>query len=393
MKIKNGLSGGCVLLFCVITALPLFAQRGGDSPVREYGVVESAKQFSVRAPFDTTLLFLVAEGASVKKGDLIVEYDPSEIKAKLDAQKIQLAVQESVLQAETEALARATAGAQDKLQLFQTRLSDAQKTLKEYSNEGKGEAANILRSKEIELELCNNKVAFARNELQKIASPTKFDLQQAQMMIQKAELESALAKNQMERFKLFESPQHIRQLSNAVLEAKMELNQIEMDSAAAIDKSKKRLIQLKSEYEIGKAKRRRLENQIEQTRVVAEAGGIAIYTKAGSRATTIEVGTKVRTRQNVLMIADPSSVKMAVLVNETRVRRLKPGQSAQAKLDAGGPKLTGTVSKISSTPEPVTFLGANVTKYRVEVLLNDAGNDVRIGMTGMVEFQPLNRSK
>lgn len=393
MKNSFGLSGVLVLVFCIFSTLPLVAQRGDDSPVREYGKLESGKRLTVKAPFDSQILYLAAEGTVVTKGDLIVEYDRSKFDAEFDALKIQLKVQESAIQSETAALGRLKSGAEQKIGLFQARLADAEKSLEEYANEKEGEAASIARSMEIEFELCQNKILFAQSELKNIDLSAKSDLHQAELTIQKAELEMALTKAQLDRFKLFESPRHLRQLSNSVLEAKIALKEIEMDNAAEIAKSEEKLIQLKSRHQIEKEKRSRLENQISQSRYVADIDGIVMHVTVGSRTPSIKAGATVRARQNILMIADPTKLQMAVLVNETRVRRLKPGQAAQVRLDAGGPILMGTVSKISTTPEPVSFLGGDVTKYRVEVLLKNVSRGHRIGMTGMAEFKPFERSK
>lgn len=393
MKNSFGLSGVLVLVFCIFSTLPLVAQRGDDAPVREYGKLESGKRLTVKAPFDSQILYLAAEGTVVTKGDLIVEYDRSKFDAEFDALKIQLKVQESAIQSETAALGRLKSGAEQKIGLFQARLADAEKSLEEYANENEGEAASIARSMEIEFELCQNKILFAQSELKNIDLSAKSDLHQAELTIQKAELEMALTKAQLDRFKLFESPRHLRQLSNSVLEAKIALKEIEMDNAAEIAKSEEKLIQLKSRHQIEKEKQSRLENQISQSRYVADIDGIVMHVTVGSRTPSIKAGATVRARQNILMIADPTKLQMAVLVNETRVRRLKPGQAAQVRLDAGGPILMGTVSKISTTPEPVSFLGGDVTKYRVEVLLKNVSRGHRIGMTGMAEFKPFERSK
>ena len=89
-----------------------------------------------------------------------------------------------------------------------------------------------------------------------------------------------------------------------------------------------------------------------------------------------------------MQVADMSRLQVAVLVNETRIGRVRVGQPAATRFDAlVSQEFQGKVSKVNRIPEPTTYLDGNVKKYKVFITIENPSPLLRIGMTAMVEIK------
>ena len=80
-------------------------------------------------------------------------------------------------------------------------------------------------------------------------------------------------------------------------------------------------------------------------------------------------------------------MQVRVLVNETRINRVRIGCPVVVRVDAiADRKIQGTVAKINTTPEPTSWLHENVKTYAVIVRLDDPPTGLRFGMTAMAEI-------
>ena len=76
-------------------------QRRIDATVRERCILQSASVQEIRSPVATTILYVVPEGSTVKKGDLLIELDSSSLQeesAKQAAAAVEVGVQGEALE-------------------------------------------------------------------------------------------------------------------------------------------------------------------------------------------------------------------------------------------------------------------------------------------------------
>jgi multidrug resistance efflux pump len=136
------------------------------------------------------------------------------------------------------------------------------------------------------------------------------------------------------------------------------------------------------------------ERQLEQIgqrlsacRIVAGRDGMVVYGPPPSPGETgLEPGAAVRERQLLGKIADPGKFRLRVLVNESRISRLRLGQAATIRFEALPERaLAGQVTNVAIAPEPASW--ATSKEYAVLVSLDDPPSELRFGMTAVVEIQ------
>ena len=87
-----------------------------------------------------------------------------------------------------------------------------------------------------------------------------------------------------------------------------------------------------------------------------------------------------------MKVVDSKNLQISVSVNQSRIRRIRVGQSAVIRVDAAGDlELKGKVVQISTVPEATLWLTNDVRRYAVIVSLENPPSFLRLGMTGAVE--------
>jgi HlyD family secretion protein len=118
--------------------------------------------------------------------------------------------------------------------------------------------------------------------------------------------------------------------------------------------------------------------------------GIMVYaTVAASRnrTTAIEEGATVRERQPIVRIPDLPRLQVKVHVNESRISRVRVGQSARILCDALPDRpFQGRVVQVNDVPEPSSWLTGDVKEYAAVVSIEGPAESLRIGLTALVEI-------
>jgi multidrug efflux pump subunit AcrA (membrane-fusion protein) len=119
--------------------------------------------------------------------------------------------------------------------------------------------------------------------------------------------------------------------------------------------------------------------------------GLVIYPASsagrGARVSKIAVGAKVIENQLIIKVADSKKLQVNVSVNQSRIRRIRVGQTAAIRVDAARDlELSGKVVQINTVPEPSVWLSNDVKRYSVIVSIENPPPFLRLGMTGVVEI-------
>jgi biotin carboxyl carrier protein len=177
----------------------------------------------------------------------------------------------------------------------------------------------------------------------------------------------------------------------ALLEAQLELTRGKHESERRFAKAEADLRTAEAVQAAEQAKFKRLEKQVAGCQVRAPRGGIVVYpittTNRGVRSPLLEVGAEVRQRQPILRVVDMKNLQLRVKVHESRINRVRVGQSAVIRFDAVlNRSFSGRVTHVNPTPEPTTWLDGNIKRYAVLVSIDDVPETLRLGMTAVAEI-------
>ena len=180
-------------------------------------------------------------------------------------------------------------------------------------------------------------------------------------------------------------------LQLALLEAKLDQTRGIEEFGHRIAKAQADARTAETRRDAEQAKLSRLEKSLTARRIAATANGIvlnsiATSSRAGQTA-QIKVGAAIRQHQAILRIVDTKSLQVRALVHQSRINRVRDGQTAEIQVDAAPDKtIKGKVLKISTIPEPSSWTSGNIKRYAVQVSINNPPDYLRLGMSAAVEI-------
>ena len=363
--------------------------------VREYGEIESANTVDIRSPMASTILSVATEGKTVKKGDTLVQLDAREVREKIEQQSMVVTTAKAELTQAQVILDSLKTEFNGKLAITEMAVEVANLGLRRFMAKD-GELA--LRQKEIDLEIKFGKERLS--QLQKTAEKAKSlndseekteELAKIAMAINEAEAKLSLTNAK----KIFLN-KHFQKEKLAALQ--LALSKAQNEKLIGIGNFEKQvkiqeanMLASKTALTIQQSKLDQLKEIAFNCNAASPIDGLVIYPAAsagrGARVSKIEVGAKVIDNQLIMKVADSKKLQMKVSVNQSRIRRIRVGQTAVIRVDAAGDlKLTGKVLQINTVPEPSVWLSNDVKRYSVIVSIENPASFLRLGMTGVVEI-------
>lgn len=337
-----------------------------DHIVLEQGELESSSNVDVICNVrsqgggsGTPILWVVDEGAQVKKGDKLVELDDSGWKTALRDKRIVVIGAEAQVAAAEAAVEQAKIARQEYLEgLFET-----------------------------EERAIQSEMAVAEQELRK----AQLALQSSERLVARGlvkalQLEAdefAVANN---RNILEAAANRLRVLQNLTRQKML----VEFNSA--IDSAEAQLAAALGSLEEEQTDLRDIQKQIELCTMYAPSDGVVIHAntysgRGGSAETVIEPGTLIRERQTIIRLPDPRRMQVRAKVNESRITLIEPGMPAKIRIDAiSNMELIGRVAKVNRYAEPGSWYSSSIKEYATIIEIVDPPESIRTGMTAEVQI-------
>lgn len=343
------------------------------------------------------IMKVVDAGASVRKGDVILELDASELQQ-------QHAQAEVEVQTATNDVVQAT---QDlSIQLLQNRL-DLDRAQYNY------DAAVLKLRKYTEIETpklikeAEAKIRDAINSREEMTTNHKFlvdmkkedlvsdaEVRRAELAAKKAESDHEIAQLALQLLQGFEQPLEQKRLANEVtdtrslLEGKKSATEsISAQKRSAVLKADIALKQKKTQFE-------KLTRDLERAVVKSPVDGIVLYGDANQGRffytdMKIAVGEKVNPHYTLLTIPDLSAFKVKLGVSEADINKMRTGLPVTIRPEAlPDMVLRGTIKTVASVPSVRDdwTMDPSRSKFEVEVAVEGVDPRLKPGMKGKVEI-------
>lgn len=378
-----------------------FAVRRGPLriSVTESGTIKAREQVIVKSEVEgrTSIMTLIPEGTRVKKGDLLVELDGSQLLDSRIDQEITVQNAEAAFIGARENLEVVRNQAQSDVDVAELTLEFAKLDLAKYLE---GEYPNLLTEakaqitlSEEELKRAEEKVKWSRTLFdEKYISQT--ELQADELAASKAKLNLELAQNNLTLLEKFTYSRNLSQLNSDVKQAEMALERIRRKAKADVAQAEADLKAKESEFNRQKDKLQKIEEQITKTKIYAPADGLVIYATSArsggwrSSREPLDVGQDVLERQELIYLPTASLANAEVAVHESSLKKVQVGLPAIVTVDAlPGKTFVGTVARIAPLPDAQSmWMNPDLKVYNTEIYLD--GNDVslRTGMSCKAEI-------
>jgi RND family efflux transporter MFP subunit len=372
--------------------------------ITERGTIESQNNIEIACEVDdiqgdgingNPILWIVENGSSVKKGDLLVEIDSSSHLERFDEQILdEERARTRKVQAEI-AYENRKSKNETNLAKAQLNVELAELALEQYQDEDGGTFQIDLQEIDLAIQEQQAKQVIddtnleAIEELYSLGYKSKGDLAEARLNALKSD--SALSREMSRRteFVRYTHRKMRLQLEGRLNSARRALLQIERDNAALLAQAESSRDSATRAWEKEVERLERYEEQLQKCKIYAPQDGMVAYHINRSRwggSTSIAQGVAVRDRQPLLTLPDLKHMQVKTSVHESVVDQVRAGQRATVRMDAFPEKVyEATVESVGVLPDPGGWLSSDTKVYETVITIDKQVEGLKPGMTAVVE--------
>lgn len=383
------------------TDLPLMATASRSALrviVTERGNLESTKTVDgiCEVPGrENKIIFIVAEGAEVKKGDVVVRFDTAEIDKDIAAQLIKVSQAEGkVNTTRQEVDIESNKGESDVADAgLQLKLADLD--LRKYEQGDYQVELNELQGK---IALALKEQIKAKEDVEHFRTLVKKGFRSPEQLGAKeqalAEFEFYLKRDQ-EKLRVLKEYDYQRKVTEFTGKAEQAAKKLHRSKATA----KAGLAKATSEHNAAKAaltleneQLKSLNGYKEKCVITASQDGVVAYANEYyyDSGRQIREGAMVYSRQKIFSLPDMSAMQVKVNVHESVVKKVEVGQKAEVRVDAFSQHvLEGTVTSVSPLADSTrSWMRGGVKEYTTIIKLDRMPNlELKPGMTAEVKIR------
>jgi membrane fusion protein, multidrug efflux system len=343
-KIQRLVAGGVILLVVVVVGLFLYYRNreSTDDAQVDGHITPIAAKISGRVSE-----VLVRDNEPVKAGQLLVKIDPRDYQAALDNAKAALALAESEAQSANvdiprtrENVTSGTSNASAGLLGAEADLARAQAAYAQAQNSDLAYAqANVEKSRAnsqlAQADLARYKPLMDKGEISKQqydAAKANADASASALQAEQEKIAQAQSNIQIAKAQLNAAQARVEQARAGVSSARADVQQVSMRTADAQGKLAK--------VEQARAMVEAAQLNLSYTEIVAPIDGVATHKQ-------VELGQIVQPGQGLLVVVPLQDVWVTANFKETQLKKMRPGQKAEVKVDTYGKTFSGHVDSIA----------------------------------------------
>lgn len=329
--------------------LEIKISKDGELQAIEYTDVKSGVEgFS-------TILEIVKEGTTVKKGDKLVVLDSSNLVLRKEELDISLEKAESALKIAIEVKEIQESQNAANLEAADVALQLAKLSLEEWKD---GTYPQQLQNAQTALKMANTMLTTKRDDLEQSQRlyakgfVTAADVKKAELEVIQAENTVRKTEKDLEVLEKYQYKMEQTRLESAVAQALQRRARVLRENRSLLTQRLAEVAEKESYVNNLKERSQKLKEQIDACTITAPEAGLVIYASTIDRwgPSPIQEGAQIRERQWLLRLPDVAAMKATLRIPEAQIPRLSVEK-----------KQRGTV-KIVGVPRPV---GATLTKVSV----------------------------
>jgi HlyD family secretion protein len=343
----------------------------------------------------TTVLFLIPEGTSVKPGDLLVELDASDLVEKKRQQEIAVQNAEAAyVKAKAQYEIQESQNKSD-IEAAERKLNFAELDKQKYLD---GDRIQLVDQAQDKILLAESKRTQAGNtkewseKLLEKGYVTKSDMERDKLDFESAEVqlkEAKAAKNLLEQY---EDRRKKIELDANVEEAKRGLERTKLRAEATIVDFEAGRNTSKARLELEEQRLKKWLDQIAKARIVSKWSGMVVYSRVESgrmgMGEPIQKGSQVRERQEILTIPRTGGMIAEASIHESVLKQVLPQLPCTLSIDAmPGQQFSGRVNFVALLPDKGSWwANPNQRLYKTEITLDEVNPEMRPGMSCNIEI-------
>jgi HlyD family secretion protein len=249
--------------------------------------------------------------------------------------------------------------------------------------------------KKTEEELSINKEEYERiRDQARLGYANVNQLESARLKVTQSQIVLKVKSGELAVLEKFTKIRKESELKQTAEDTKRETSRARLEGEALMTQMKAAYDAAKLTLAIEQEKLELFQRQIAACRLVASQAGEVVYAAQnsgrGSEPVVIEEGASVRERQAIINLPDLERMKIDARIHESRISRVMIGQPVEIEVDAiPGDPYRGKLQSISSVPVPGSWPNTDLKEYEAIIEILDEPARVRKlkpGMTAQVRI-------
>jgi len=389
---KGGTAGEQVPVFAVQRGpLTIAVTSGGSIQSRDKVVISSELEGN------NTVIWVINEGVTVQPGDLLLEFDASDLVEKRNEQEIAVANAEANLIIAEEKLGITEGDCEAALLDREVDQMLANMALEKYQ---KGDYPQQVRQYEADIALADEELKRADEKLEwserlaKEGFLTRTELQADDLALQRKKLDLEMSMTKMNVLTNYTVLQQRSTLESSRRKAERALARVKWQNKASLRQVETEVNARTRERDRATNRLEELNFQISKSKIYAPTNGMILYASTVQIASRkwwikpLEVGSMAVERQELIYIPLESGMVVEVMIPEAILNKIDTGMPARVKIDAfPGRVFDGRLVKIGILPDGQSAqLNPDLKLYKCEIECDFKDVTIRPGMSCDVEL-------
>lgn len=362
--------------------------------VEENGFLAAKDNVKISPKFkgEGTITVLVEEGKSVVPGDVLIEFDKTELETRITELENQLTQYEIELEAAKANLEIQGRDNQSSIEKAELALQMAQLTKERYEQ---GDAPNELRKLDLAAEKANSELERAKERYQQVPELvaegflTRIQEEEERIKLREAEIGDENARKDLELHKSYTVRMEATKKETEVKDAVRELENARKKADINLKEKQAALAQRERQVSSTKSRLEQQRTELEHYTIKAENPGIVHYGDPDNPwwRQEVKVGNSVYQGQTLVTIPDLTTMQVLLQIHEADIDKLKLDQPVVVTVDARkGETFTGKITEIASVAASNRWNDDSNKSFKVEVTLDSATSELRAGVTAKAEI-------
>ncbi len=389
---KGGTAGEQVPVFAVQRGpLTIAVTSGGSIQSRDKVVISSELEGN------NTVIWVITEGVNVQPGDLLLEFDASDLVEKRNEQEIAVANAEANLIIAEEKLGITEGDCEAALLDREVDQMLANMALEKYQ---KGDYPQQVRQYDADIALADEELKRAVEKLEwserlaKEGFLTRTELQADELALQRKQLDLEMSMTKINVLTNYTVLQQRSTLESTRRRAERALARVKWQNKASLRQVETEVNARTRERDRATNRLEELNFQISKSKIYAPTNGMILYASTVQIASRkwwikpLEVGSMAVERQELIYIPLESGMVVEVMIPEASLNKIDTGMPARVKIDAfPGRVFDGRLVKIGILPDGQSAqLNPDLKLYKCEIECDFKDITIRPGMSCDVEL-------
>ena len=371
------------------------ARRGSMTvTVTENGYLKAKNSEEIKPKFKggSQVTWLIEEGEEVVEGDILAEFDKTELERRIDDFENQMIQYEAELEAAQSGLAIQERDSNAGIEKAELQLDLKRLELERYEE---GDQPNEKRKKVLAFEKATSEFGRAKDrfeqvpELEKEGFLTKNQVEEERIKLREAEIGEENAKRELELYNAYTVTMELKQKNANLRDAERVLQNAREKSTISLKEKQARVTQ--KERQISQTEDRLAEQkkELEYHTIKSPAPGIVYYGNPDRSwmRDQIKVGNHLSSGHTMFTLPDLREMQVLVQVHEADIARVKEGMRASVSVETNkGELFEGEVTEIATVATAQSWTDDSNKTFKVTITMKKSETELRAGVTSKVEI-------